>query len=107
MIAEILFTAVLALGIPLVAVRYRRTRGEQPTDREKWALFSAMSVAWFVSSFVVDNPWGLFDGAYTAYRPLTSGITIGLSVLLLCYIRAYGWVGSDEDSTNQRNAAHK
>lgn len=107
MIAEILFTAVLALGIPLVAVRYRRTRDGQPTDREKRALLSAMSVAWFVSSFVVDNAWGLFDGAYTAYRPLTSGVTIGLSVLLLCYIHAYGWVGSGEDSTNQKDSSRQ
>lgn len=103
-LAEILMTTSIALGIPLIASKYNRTRGREPSDREKRILLIVLSTTWFISSFFVDNPWGLFDDAFVALRPVTSGTTIGLSILLLWYIYVHGWIGPDDESRNQQNS---
>lgn len=101
LLVELSVASGIAAGISLAVIHYNRTRGREPSDREKHTLLVALSIAAFVSSFFVDNPWGLFGDAFVALRPLTGGTTMGLSILLLWYIHVYGWIDGGEESPNQ------
>lgn len=104
LLVELSIASGIAAGISLGVIHYNRTRGREPSDREKHALLVVLSIAAFVGSFFVDNPWGLFDDAFVALRPLTGGTTVGLGILLLWYIHVYGWIDGGEESPNQRTS---
>lgn len=102
-IVEIIVAACLALGIPVAVIYYNRTQDREPSDREKRILLIGLSIGWFISSFFVDNPWGLFNDSYIVFRPFTGGTTIGLGILLLWYVESYGWSKSEEEPIQNNN----